>query len=83
MTMSGEGSPRLERSATNVERAVRAPYRDQLDLLEPDVVDAHEDAPPFSCEGGSRRRDPRETKGEDRGTTDAAPPSCGSRGSCG
>lgn len=41
----------------------RAPYQNQFELIEPQVLARIHDSKPFACTGGSRRRDPKETKG--------------------
>jgi ubiquinone/menaquinone biosynthesis C-methylase UbiE len=61
------------------------PYRSHFELLPPRVLIPLEDAPPFPCAGGTLRRHPKETKGEDhRVTTEAK--TCGtsdnSQGGC-
>ncbi|HWP65131.1 MAG TPA: methyltransferase domain-containing protein [Candidatus Limnocylindria bacterium] len=64
----------------------REPYRSHVELISPRVLVPLENAPPFSCNAGTLRRDPRETKGADyRATTEAAPacgPENGENGSC-
>jgi len=63
------------------------PYRSHVELIPPRVLVPLEEAPPFPCGGGTPRRDPRETKGEDyRATSEAAPATCspsnGKNGGC-
>ncbi len=61
------------------------PYRSHFELVPPRVLIPLEEAPPFPCAGGTLRRHPKETKGEDyRVTTEAR--TCGtgdnSKGGC-
>lgn len=62
------------------------PYREHFELVPPRVLVPLEEAPPFSCTGGIKLRDPRETKGADyHVTTEARPSVCTPRngnGSC-
>ncbi len=51
----------------------REPYRGHLDLVEPHVNVPLAEAPPFPCNVGPLRRDPRETKGGDYRLTTAGP----------
>lgn len=50
----------------------REPYRDHFELVPPRILLPIEVAPPFMCGSGSRRRDPRETKGADYNITSLA-----------
>jgi arsenite methyltransferase len=62
----------------------REPYRSQFELIEPRVLVPLEQAPPFACTGGSRRRHAKETKGEDyRETIGVHAGACGPSGSGG
>lgn len=59
------------------------PYRRHVELVEPRVPVAPEDARPFPCARGALIRHPRETKGADyHATTDAASPACAPGGGC-
>ena len=61
----------------------RDPYRAHVDLVEPRVPVAPDDARPFACPKGALARDPRETKGADyRLTSEAAGPVCSADGDC-
>ena len=61
----------------------REPYRAHVDLVEPLVPVALDQAPPFPCSTAPLRRDPRETKGRDYNlTTDEVAPSCQPGGGC-
>ncbi|MEO6773127.1 MAG: methyltransferase domain-containing protein [Kofleriaceae bacterium] len=54
----------------------REPYRAHLDLVQPYVQVPLGEAPPFPCNVGPLRRDPRETKGGDYQLTSEAGPVC-------
>jgi ubiquinone/menaquinone biosynthesis C-methylase UbiE len=59
------------------------PYRGHVELVEPRVPAAPEEARPFPCAKGALVRHPRETKGLDYdATTDAAGPGCTPEGGC-
>src|SRR5262245_40375639 len=58
----------------------REPYSAHLELIPPRVLIPLEDAPAFPCTGGTLRRHPRETKGEDYRTTTEAGNGCGPSG---
>ncbi|MBI4161342.1 MAG: methyltransferase domain-containing protein [Acidobacteria bacterium] len=66
----------------------REPYRSHFELIPPRVLVPLEEAPPFPCGPGPRRRDPGETKGADRrAAPEAGPATCipsngGSGGCC-
>lgn len=58
------------------------PYRDHFERIAPLVEIPLDEAAPFTCTG-TRRRDPRETKGQDyRATTEVRNGCCGPEGSC-
>jgi arsenite methyltransferase len=60
----------------------RAPYRNQVELVEPLAEVPLADAKLFDCRGRAKRH-PRETKGMDyRVTEDSGEPCCGPDGSC-
>ena len=60
------------------------PYADQFELIEPQDLTPIQDAKPFRCTGGARRRDPNETKGaRHRRDSSTDESSCGSKGSSG
>jgi arsenite methyltransferase len=59
----------------------REPYSGQFELIPPRILVPLEEAFRFPCTGGSLRRRPKETKGEDyRVTTEARSGSCGPNG---
>lgn len=60
----------------------REPYREHVDLVPPHQLPQLEHSPPFACVGGTRLRDPRETKGEGYLETTAAADTCGVEGGC-
>lgn len=55
------------------------PYRPHVELIPPRVLVPLEEAPPFPCGKGARRREPRETKGAEYRVTTVAAPVTGSR----
>jgi len=61
----------------------REPYATHFERVPPHVRLPPEEAPPFPCVGGSGRRDPRETKGEDhRSTTEPRSSDCSTDAEC-
>jgi SAM-dependent methyltransferase len=60
----------------------KPPYADRFIPLQPRLAIEPEQAKPFSCDGGTRERPPRETKGHDYRLTQSGDECCDPEGDC-